>query len=115
MTLAISSDLINATAKKVTTTHGTYGDRGSESLGTAYNCRFRDFATVADKQNAQELTSDAMAWIDTDAGFIENDLIQITPNDGTTVKRFRITRIGHARGSGNTVQFDKAELERYHG
>lgn len=114
MTLAISSDLINATIQKLTASHGTYGDRSGGSLGTAYNCRFRDFASVTDRQNAQELTSDAQAWADTSAGLVENDVVQITPNDGTGAKQFRVTRAGHARGSGNTVQFDKLELERYH-
>lgn len=108
----VMSHLATSTAKKVSIGQSfDYGD-GAESLGTAFSCRFRDIATTneASPGGALEKTADAMLWCDSETDIDENDVVEV---DGDL--RYRITRITRAKGPNSTVQFLKADLQRYRG
>lgn len=108
MTFIISPDLITSTARKVTSTYGFEGD-GSETLGTAFNCRFREIDRTSET-DPQIFQSDAMLWCDSEIPLTENDVVEV---DGAN--RYRIIRLVKARGAGPEVKFLKMDLERYRG
>lgn len=106
MTFAISSDLITSTARKVTSTYGFEGDE-TESLGTAFSCRFREI-TRSSESNPLVEQADAMLWCDSEIPISENDILEVDAG-----QRYRIIRFTKARGAGSEVKFLKCELERY--
>lgn len=103
---AISPDLITSTARKVTSTYGFEGD-GSESLGTAFSCRFREITRSSETDPLIE-QADAMLWCDSTISLSENDILEVDAG-----QRYRIIRLTKARGAGSTIKFLKCDLERY--